>query len=39
MGAPGPASGEGRLDPAHRLRGLAEAVSADLDDRLRRLGG
>ena len=38
MGAPGSASGEGRLDPAHRLRGLAEAVSARLDDRFRRFG-
>lgn len=38
MGAPGPASGEGRLDPAHRLRDLAEAVSARLDGRFRRLG-
>jgi uncharacterized protein len=37
MGAPGPASGEGRLDPAHRLRDLAEAVSARLDGRFRRL--
>jgi len=38
MGAPGPASGEARLDPAHRLRGLAEAVSARLGDRFRRFG-
>ena len=38
MGAPGPASGEGRLDPAHRLRDLAEAVSARLDGRFGRLG-
>ena len=38
MGAPGPASGEGRLHPAHRLRDLAEAVSARLDGRFGRLG-
>jgi uncharacterized protein YqjF (DUF2071 family) len=38
MGAPRPASGEGRLDPAHRLRDLAEVVSARLDGRFRRLG-
>jgi uncharacterized protein len=38
MGAPSPASGEGRLDPAQRLRDLAEAVSAPMDGRFRRLG-
>lgn len=38
MGAPEPVSGEGRLDPAHRLRDLAEAFAARLDGRFRRLG-
>jgi uncharacterized protein len=37
MGAPGPASGKGRLDPAHRLRDLAEAFSTRLEGRFRRL--